>query len=341
MKFERCPENPILKPIPDSVWESSQVINPAVIYENGTFWMYYRASADDDKYSIYLGLAKSTDGVHFERCSDKPFMAPSPEGPDGNGIEDPRVIKMDDAYYMTYASRPLPTGRCWLPEGHEQRKVYTFKLENGPALLNMNNTATYLAVSRNLTDWVRLGRMTDSRGDDRDVVIFPEKVNGQYVMLSRNQYRVGPEYGCSIPSIWISFSNDLLEWHEHKLLCTGREDWEGKKIGASTPPILTDKGWLLIYHGVENKRKGAYGVGAMLLDTEHPDKIIARTKEPIMVPEYDYEKEGNYAGCVFPTGIVELDGTLYIYYGSGDKYCNLATCDKQELVDYLYNECRG
>lgn len=340
MKLNKCSENPILKAKEGSEWENLCVLNPACVYEDGYFWLFYRAAGDDDKHIISIGLAKSKDGVNFERCFDHPILSPSEGGPEGNGMEDPRVIKMDGIFYMTYASRPSPSGKYWLPEVRRE-DYFRFKPmpESAPKMLKEYNTATYLAMSDDMINWYKCGKITDSRHDDRDVFFFPEKINGKFVMLSRSQNRVGEEYGCDIPSIWISYSDDLLEWDNYKLLCTAKEPWEAKKIGGSTPPIKTDRGWLVLYHGVENKEFGEYKVGALLLDLENPEKIVARTKEPIMVPEYDYETQGFYSGCVFPTAAVVVDGTLYVYYGAGDKYCCQATCNLNELIDFLVDEC--
>lgn len=340
MKFKKCPENPILVANEKNSWESLCVLNPACIYDKGYFWLFYRAAGDDDAHIISIGLAKSKDGVHFERCFDRPILSPSKEGPEGNGMEDPRVVKIGDIYYMTYASRPAPSGKYWI-KGVRRDDYLRFKPmpDFAPTALKAFNTVTYLAMSDDMVNWYKCGRITDSRHDDRDVFIFPEKIGGKYVMLSRSQNRVGEEYGCKVPSIWISYSDDLLEWDNYKMLCTAEEPWEAKKIGGSTPPIKTDKGWLVLYHGVEDKVRGEYKVGALLLDLENPEKILARTKEPIMYPEYEYEKSGFYGGCVFPTGAFAVDGTLYVYYGASDKYCCQATCDLNELLDYLVNEC--
>ena len=109
-------------------------------------------------------------------------------------------------------------------------------------------------------------------------------------------------------------------------------DWE-KKIGGSTPPLKTEEGWLLLYHGVDSE--GIYRVGVALLDLDNPSKVIARSPNYIMEPEYDYELNGFYKGCVFPTGNVIVGDTLYVYYGSADKYCCVATCSVKELLDYV------
>ncbi|MEE0945999.1 MAG: glycosidase [Acutalibacteraceae bacterium] len=339
MKFNKCPENPILKPNPENEWEALCVLNPACVYKDGYFWLMYRAAADNEEHIISIGLAKSKDGIHFERCFDKPILTANKYGPDGNGMEDPRVIEMNGTYFMTYASRPHPSGRYWLHVNRKNYSVFESDPVDAPKWYKDYNTTTNLAMSNDLVNWYKCGRMTDSRHDDRDVFIFPEKIGGKYVMLSRSHNRVGEEYGCKVPSIWISYSDDILEWDNYKLLCTAEQEWEGKKIGGSTPPVKTDKGWLVLYHGVEDKEKGKYRVGALLLDLENPEKIIARTKEPLMEPEEEYECSGPYAGCVFPTAAINMDGTLYIYYGAGDRYCCLATCDLDELVNYLVDEC--
>ena len=338
--LKKCDKNPILSPKAGNSFEELGTLNPACIYEDGYFWLFYRAAANDDKHTISIGLAKSKNGVDFERCFDHPILVPDENGLDCNGVEDPRVIKIDNIYYMTYASRPYPTGKYWLPK--EQRIEYTPDdlSDTAPEILHTNNSMTFLAISDDLINWKKLGKITDSRHDDRDVFFFPEKINGKFVMFSRSQNRVGKEYGCDKPSIWISYSNDLLEWDNYKLFCTANEKWEGKKIGGSTPPIKTDRGWLFLYHGVEDKPRGEYCVGAMLLDLKNPEKIIARTKEPIMIPEYDYETKGLYSGCVFPTSAIVVEKTLYVYYGSGDMYCCQATADIDEILDYLETECR-
>lgn len=334
MKLKKCELNPILKPLQGSPWQDLGVLNPACWYEDGTFYLLYRAAGNDEEHTIHLGLATSRDGVHFERSFDHPVLSPSVDGPDGGCIEDPRLVNMDGYYYLTYAARTFFPGQYWRGDA----KTYGFHPEHGPSMLNTNTSVTYLAVSDDLIHWKRLGRMTDSRMDNRDVYIFPEPVNGRYVMLSRAMEMVGPEYGCDVPSIWISYSDDLLEWDNYALLCTSEQPWESKKVGGSTPPLKTDKGWLALYHGV-SKEDNAYRVGALLLDLENPSKILARTKDFIMEPEFDYETAGFYNGCVFPTGNVIVDDTLYVYYGAADKFCCLATCDINELLDYLVKEC--
>lgn len=328
--FHKYLDNPILSPNKDCSWENFCVLNPAVVFDENTkeFLMVYRAGGDDIKHKITLGLAKSKDGFHFSRCFDHPVLETNESDADGGCAEDPRIVKIDDYYYMTYASRAFAPGRYWLPTFKEERSAW-FKpqKESVPAFYRINHSVTYLALSKDLIHFTKLGRITDSRIDDRDVVIFPRKIADKFVRINR-------------PSIddthymYISFSDDLLEWKESEILYKGIEDWESFKVGASCPPIETDKGWLLIYHGVDSK-KFEYRVGILLLGKDDPRKILARTTKPVLEPDQDYEKTGLYNGCVFPTGAVLKDNTIYLYYGCADKFISVATADLNEIYSFL------
>ncbi len=171
----------------------------------------------------------------------------------------------------------------------------------------------------------------------REILFFPEKINNKYALIHRPLYLTKEKYEHHnyplAPGIWISFSKDLLHWTNHQLLMAPQEEWEKKKIGAGPPPIKTDKGWLLIYHGVDQNH--IYRAGAVILDLEDPFKILARTKEPIFSPEMEYEKEGDVPNVVFPTGLVEKDGLLYLYYGAADKTVCLAISSKESFLQEI------
>jgi len=332
MKLQRVKENPILKPNPNNAWEELCVLNPAVIFneDDNKFYMFYRCAANDKKHTMSLGLATSTDGVNFVRYSDKPILTGDEGGLDEGGIEDPRIVKMGSYYYLTYASRVFHSGQYW----RDDKEYFGFQPEHGPRSLIYNNTLTHLAVSKDLIHWKKLGRITDPRFDDRDVVIFPDKVSGKYAMLSRGMERCGEGYPNKNPAIYISYSDDLQIFDNYKLLMQGETEWESFKIGASCPPLKTEDGWLFIYHGVSEK-DSKYRVGVALLDLDNPEKILYRTKNYIFEPEEEFETNGYYSGCVFPTGIVNRDGKLFIYYGAGDKVIGVATCMLDELLKFV------
>ena len=275
IKLKKYENNPVLKPQGDG-FEGLCVLNPAVIYDEDEklFKMLYRAAGNDKQHYIYLGLAESNDGYNFERKFDKPVLAPDINGADGGCVEDPRLVKMGDYYYLTYASRTFAPGQYW----REDKEYFGFQPEFGPTMLIYNNSVTHLAISRDLVNWKKLGRITDSRFDDRDVYIFPEKVNGKFVRLSRPMEWCGKGFENEAPAIWISYSSDLMEWEKPRLLMKGNEWWESKKIGGSTPPVKCKYGYMMLYHGVADD--GNYRVGKVLwlkkvtggyIITEHGD----------------------------------------------------------------------
>jgi predicted GH43/DUF377 family glycosyl hydrolase len=337
MKLTKYNNNPILKPNPKNTWENLVVLNPAVVYDEKKkeFIMLYRAADDSDLHRIVLGHAISKDGFNFIRTSDQPNLAGSENNVDEGGVEDPRLVKIGDWYFLTYASRPYHPGRYWLNEKVERE----IPPQEGVSFIKKNDTLTHLAITKDFKTYKKLGRMTNSTVDDRDVMIFPEKINGKYVRLSRPMTWCGKGYPNVNPATYIAYSDDLMEWNNPKLLMEGQTWWEDKKIGASCPPIKTEKGWFHIYHGV-SKKDQAYRVGAVLLDLENPEIIIARTKDFIMQPDMPYELEGMYNACVFPTGNVVVNGTLYVYYGAADKYVCVATANFNDILEYLIKECR-
>ena len=332
MKLKKYAQNPILAPNASLEWEDFGVLNPAVVYDEKTnkFIMLYRAVGDEYQHRIRFGLATSDDGYTFTRYSDKPVMDVNDNDPDGAGLEDPRLVLLDGRYYLTYASRTFWSGRYWLTKEERIRQgvIYHEHPDSAPIFVKENSTVTYLAYTEDFLNYKRLGRITDTRYDDRDVVIFPEKINGKFVKLSRPIREYGPR------AIWITFSDDLMEWGEPQVLFLGEEWWEKERLGAGCPPLKTPEGWLLLYHGVDSDEK-IYRVGFALLDLNNPTKILAKTKDFVMEPEFDYETKGIYNGCVFPTGWVLKDGLVYIYYGSADKYVSLATAFLQDILDEL------
>lgn len=338
MRLNRYAGNPVLAPVPGSDWEGLVTCNPGAWYEpeEGRVYLLYRAAGDDPAHRIHLGLAVSTDGVRFERVSDRPVLSPSEDNWDAGCIEDPRIVKMDDWYIVTYASRPFPPGQYWKPENAGPWKP-SHPSEHFPWILRENATSTGLAFTRDFRTWIRAGRMTNPTVDDRDVILFPQKIKGRYAMLHRPMGWVGPQYGTEYPAIWIAFSDDLLHWTDSRLLARAELAWENNKIGGNTPPIWTPEGWLVIYHAVGSDMH--YRLGAMVLDPEDPTLIKGRSCRWILQPEEWYEIEGYYRGCVFPCGNVVIGDTLYLYYGGADKYVGVATCNLDELVQYVL-QCR-
>ena len=335
MKLKKYEGNPIIKPDPSHPYEDLVVCNPAAWYENGIFYLLYRSAGDNKEHYIYINLATSKDGFHFTRYEGNPVLSPTPDNYDEGCCEDPRLVKMGKLFYLTYAYRPFPPGRYWETDHYIPPK---FEMDDfTPNGLRWNQSNTALAVSDDLIHFKKLGRITEFDLDNRDVILFPRKINGKFVRFERPMEWVGEEYGCAVPSMWINYSDNLMEWPKAKLFATPVEPWELKKMGGSTPPIETEEGWLVLYHAVSPVDDG-YRVGAMLLDLDDPAKILYRTKDFIMEPTFEYETAGYYNGCVFPTGNVVVGDTLYVYYGGADRFVNVATCSLKALLKYLKGE---
>ena len=330
VKLTKYPGNPILSPNAKQPWESLVVCNPGVIHADGKFHMLYRCAGKDAAHVIRFGLAVSRDGLHFRRAATKPILSPSADGEDAGCIEDPRIVQLNGRFFITYAYRPHFPRQYWR---QPDNAAYSPGDDSLPKALGHNLTSSGLLVTTDFKRYRRLGRITDPTLDDRDVILFSEKINGQYALLRRPMQWTGPKYGTKHPAIWICFGEDLLKWGPATLLAKAKFPWE-QKIGGSSPPLKHRQGWFLLYHGVD--AKGVYHVGAMMLDLKDPRRVIARAPEPIMSPEADYEWKGLYPhGVVFPTANVVVEGTLFVYYGCADKHIGVATANFDQLVDYV------
>ncbi len=334
MKLTRYAGNPILSPHPGHPWEDLAVFNPAAWYdgEKRRVLLLYRAAESGPEYKCTFGLATSKDGLRFERSSDEPAFSPSIEGFDGATVQDPRMVKMGEYYYITYACRHYPFGQFWIPKEKQLYRRAECPPEF-PRYLRINATLTGLLITKDFKNWVRVGPLTDPLLDDRDVILFPEKVRGKYVMIHRPLEWTGEKYGTEHACAWISFADDLMGFRESRLLIKNKYPWETAKLGVNTPPIKTPHGWLTIYHAVGSDK--FYRLGALLLDLQDPGKVLHRTPDWLMEPEAAYEIEGYYRGVCFPCGAVVIDGTLFVYYGGADKYVAVATCSLDGLVRHL------
>lgn len=343
MMLKKWSGNPILVPRQDSGWEGCQVRNPAAVFHEDRVHLFYTAADNMTKdHTLRLGHAVSTDGFHFERISMDPVITPSMtefQGFDAGGVEDPRCVKIDDTFYMTYMARVVP---------YAQFQYYGVRREDMPENAGVTWTENFrrggLLVSKDLKNFKRCGPITSDQFYDANVILFPEKINGKFVMMHRPSVLHPSCPDKERPGISICFSDDLQNWHDDKVLIYPQYKWEGK-IGGSAPPIKTDEGWLTIYHSVEYPQPGdsswntdfkfCYRASVMLLDLEEPWKVIARSSEYIMEPETNFERYGTMNNVVFPTGNVVLGDDLFVYYGCADTVCGVATVPVQELLDYV------
>jgi len=271
--------------------------------------------------------------------SEHPTVAPSIRefgGFDAGGVEDPRVVRIDDLFYITYCARAVPE--------YPYRKL-DMRRDDIPAT-GVTWTKNYrrgaLLTSTDLKTFEKRGPITPEGRFDANLALFPENIGGRFALLHR------PSDGmpCSEPrnkaGVSIAFSDNLQTWHDDQPLLRPEFPWENTKVGGSNPPIKTEEGWLMLYHGVESTIKNGrptwpmvYRVGVALLDFEDPTRVIARAPDYIMEPEAPFEREGTVKNVVFPTGGVVLDDELFIYYGGADTVCCVATVKLKELIDFV------
>lgn len=226
----------------------------------------------------HLRLASSADGINFE-IEDTPALGPANEY-ESFGVEDPRITLIDDAYYITYVAV------C--PHG----------------------VTTCLASTKDFESFERHGIIFCP--ENKDVVLFPERIDGKYYALHRP---VSPLF--QRQDIWIAESPDLICWGNHRSLLAPDENlWDQVKVGASAVPFKTEYGWLEVYHGVGLDNR--YCLGAVLLDADRPWKVIARAENPIFEPQVDYETSGFFGNVVFTCGLLYEQDKLRIYYGAAD-----------------------
>jgi predicted GH43/DUF377 family glycosyl hydrolase len=301
LKLTRFQSNPIITPRQGLDWEVGGTFNPGAVIDGGTVHLLYRA-VDPNKISR-LGYARTINDTKIDFRPPDPVLIPSTEWEEF-GCEDPRITNFEGTFYVTY------TAYSW----------------RGPRIA--------LASTKDFHDFEKHGLIGPGR-NDKDCVIFPERINGRIAMLHRLMSRVQIAYFEDFDSLVDSanFWNGYVKHLDDYEVIRSTFPWERRKVGAGSPPIKTDRGWLVLYHGVSIE--SIYRVGAILLDLDTPSKVLARTKEPILEPEIEFEKFGVVPNVVFPDGAIVRGGELIVYYGGADKVCCVARAPLDEFLDEL------
>lgn len=294
---------------------SNSVFNSAVVPFNGGFAGVFRCDSRSITMDLFAGF--SQDGIHWQ-IDDSPIAM---EGADPEVLKndfryDPRVCFIDDRYYLT-----------WCNGYHDQPTIglaYTFDFKTFIQLEN-----AFLPFNRN-------------------GVLFPRKINGNFMMMSRPSDNGHTSFG----DIFVSQSPDLVHWGQHRFMMgtiKGNESaWQSTKIGPGPVPLETDEGWLLIYHGVITTCNGyVYRMGSALLDLDEPWKVLYRTKDYLLAPNELYECVGDVPNVVFPCATLAdaATGRIAIYYGCADTVTGLAFTTIDDIIqftkEYTINQNEG
>jgi Predicted glycosylase len=301
--FVRHEDNPILRP-GDWPYPIHTAFNPgATRLPDGTTLLLCRC--EDRRGFSHLSVARSADGVTDWRVEPEPVFLPDPYGypEELYGVEDPRITFVAELGVYVVA--------------------YTAFGRSGPGVA--------LATTTDFRRFERLGLVMQP--DDKDAALFPRSFDGQFALIHRPTSVDGSH-------MWISYSRDLQNWGGHHLMLPARRGgwWDANKIGLATPPIRSDRGWIVLYHGVRRHASGSiYRVGLALFDLERPDVCLLRGAPWAMGPETPYETMGDVPYVVFPCGATVADDgdTVNVYYGAADSCIGLATTSIAGMLAWL------
>ena len=322
-------------------FECEGVLNPAVIQEGSDIHLFYRAVGKGNYSSI--GYAKLSDPLTIHERFDSPVLFPQGES-ESHGVEDPRIVKIDDLFYLTYTAY----------DGVNALGA----LATSPDLVQWTKLGTVMVPEVTYQEFSRLagskeplnekyqryngtGGMTEKQGKkillwDKNVMFYPRKINGKFYFLHRIKPDIQlvcvDELQDLTPAFW---QNYFLNFSANIVL-SPKYPFGISYLGGGCPPIETPHGWLIIYHGVHDTVAGyVYSACAALFDLDHPVKEINRLSYPLFKPEETWELNGEVNNVCFPTGTVLQDDTLYIYYGAADEQIAVASVSLSELVKEL------
>ncbi len=324
----------------DLEFENEGVLNPAVIREGDSVHLFYRAVRKGNNSSI--GYCRLDGPLTIAERWDKPFMVPEFEY-ESQGVEDARLVKIHNQYYLTYTGYDGINARGALAKSKD-----LMKFKKHGVIVPSITYAEFVFMAENSgkvnENYYRNHKFYYQEADpekkimlwDKNVVFFPRRINDKLVFLHR--IRPGIQLA-SIDSLkhltkkyW---QNYFLNLEEHIVMDPVHRHESGY-IGSGCPPVETEHGWLLIYHGVEETDNGLiYSACAALLDLNNPLKEIARLPYPLFFPEYKWELKGEVNNVVFPTGTALFGGTLFIYYGAADTQIACASVNLSGLIAEL------
>jgi predicted GH43/DUF377 family glycosyl hydrolase len=322
-------------------FEAEGVLNPAVILVDNEIHMFYRAVAKGNYSSI--GYCILSDPMTVKFRSESPILIPETED-ELQGIEDPRIVRIEGTYYLTYtaydgvnALGSLATSVDLIEWKRHGVIVPQITFTQFKELFSIQGSLDVKYKRFNVYPKHHGKEDTQMYIWDKNVVFFPRKIDNRFWFM----HRIKPDIQISAnidsiesltPAYWSQY---ITEFNTHKTL-TPRYQHEVSYIGGGCPPIETKAGWIIIYHGVHDTITGyVYSACAALLDLANPQIEIARLPYPLFYPEKDWELNGEVNNVCFPSGSIVVDETLFIYYGAADERIAVASVNLQALVDEL------
>lgn len=311
MKLKRYHSNPILMPSQHK-WENKWVYNCGVTEFEGRILLLYRAQGEDN--ISRLGMAFSDDGYSITERRAEPVFMPDPDNEyEVLGVEDPRISKVGDTYYITY------TAASFYPPLDPSADTHSHGQKPWRVRASIAHTHDFRTFSRH---GVIIGHI-----DSKDAALFPEKINGQFVLIHR-----------VFPDVRLAIADNMHDFRERgPVLSPRHHGWDAERVGIGSQPIKTPFGWLAVYHGTDPGRK-AYCLGFVLFDLDDPAKVLGRSTTPILEPEESYEKKGQINNVVFCCGAIVWKDELLVYYGAADKVIGVASIDYDQVLDWCHQQ---
>lgn len=321
-------------------FENNGVCNPAIYQEDDTVHIYYRAVQEGNFSTI--GYACTDGPVTILKRRDKPLISREADI-EKRGVEDARIVKIEDTYYLCYTAYDgvNVVGALAVSTDLNQfeKKGIITPTVNYSEYECFISCCSHVRLNPKYHHYYNLfaeiGLADDEKRllRDKDVMLFPRKINGKFAMLHRIWPGIQIVYFDDWSQLNKSFWEDYLKHLDEYIVLDPKNKFEVNYVGGGCPPIETDDGWLLIYHSVEETTHGKiYHSTAALLHIDRPEIEISRLPYPLFSPTKTWEKKGVVDNVVFPTGTALFDKELYIYYGAADKHIAVASVNIEELL---------
>lgn len=323
-------------------FENNGVLNPGVLQDGNTVHIFYRAVKKGNYSSI--GYCRLNGPLQVVERSTKPLLSPNFDY-ESHGVEDPRITKIDELYYLSYTAYDGTNALGALATSSDlkyfERKgiitpLVTYDEFKNLAECNTDLNIKYQRFHNHITE---NNKVRQNLLWNKNLIFFPRRINKKIYFLHRIRPDIQLASVNKIEELGKAYwENYLLHLHEHILL-SSKYEHEISYVGGGCPPIETEVGWLLIYHGVYDTKNGyVYTACAALLDLQDPHIELARLPYPLFKPELDWELIGEVNNVVFPTGTSLFEDTLYIYYGAADKCIAVASVSLKALINELKNQ---